>query len=460
MNSTWRVLRIYAAPPVLRMLWLGFGSGLPLLLVFGTLSFWLSEAGVARTTIGFVSWVALAYAVKFAWAPVVDQLALPWLGRRLGRRRSWLLAAQLVVIGGLLGMAATDPAADLARLVACALVTAFASATQDVALDAYRIESAPAEQQAALAAAYQAGYRAAMIWAGAGALWLAARADQGAPGYHPASWAFAYRTMALTMLVGIVAVLLAPEPVVADGTAAPATDRLRVGPANTRADRYPCTRWTDRPRHALARFAGVFIGPLADFLHRHGRRAVTLLALIATFRIADIVMGVMANPFYHDLGFTKDEVAAVSKVFGVLMTLAGAFVGGALAPRIGVLRTLFAGASGAVASNLLFALLALRGHDLAFLVLAISADNIAAGIAGSAFIAFMSGLTDIRYSATQYALLSSMMLLLPKYVAGFSGLYVEHFGYVRFFCTTALLGVPALFLVWLVARQARAAHRD
>jgi PAT family beta-lactamase induction signal transducer AmpG len=215
----------------------------------------------------------------------------------------------------------------------------------------------------------------------------------------------------------------------------------------------------DPSRRARAWLGRAVVGPVADFVRRHGWRAVTLLALIATFRMADIVMGVMANPFYHDLGFTKDEVAAVSKVFGVLMTLAGAFIGGAVAPRIGILPTLFGGAAGAVASNLLYALLALRGHDLGLLVLAISADNIAAGVAGSAFIAFMSGLTNIRYSASQYALLSSMMLLLPKYLAGYGGVFVDRFGYARFFCTTAALGIPALLLVWLVARQSAARPR-
>ncbi len=418
------------------MLFLGFSAGLPLLLVFGTLSFWLREAGIDRTTIGFVSWVALAYAFKWAWAPLVDRLPLPWLTVRLGRRRSWLLASQLAVAAGLIGMAITDPALRLQSVVIFALITAFASATQDIALDAYRIESAPVEKQAALAAAYQTGYRLAMIWAGAGALAIAARFDPSEAEYHFAPWTIAYLVMAASMIVGIITTLLAPEPAV---TVAPLP---RAGS--------PLQRFGDW-------LHGAVVSPFADFLRRYRWHAVLLLALIATYRMSDVVMGVMANPFYRDMGFSKDEVAAVSKVYGVVMTLAGAFIGGVLSLRFGVLRTLFAGAVLSAATNLLFAWLALRGHDLAFLVFAISADNLSAGIASSAFVAYLSGLTNVAYSATQYALFSSVMLLLPKYIAGWSGWAVDTFGYVNFFIGTAALGAPVLLLVWLAARAQRTA---
>ncbi len=410
-----RALAVYREPPVVRMLFLGFSAGLPLLLVFGTLSFWLREAGIDRTTIGFVSWVALAYAFKWAWAPLVDRLPLPWLTARLGRRRSWLLASQLAVAAGLVGMALTDPALNLRWLVGFALLTAFASATQDIALDAYRIESAAVEKQAALAAAYQTGYRLAMIWAGAGALAIAARFDPSEAEYHFAPWTIAYLAMAVSMTIGIASTLLAPEPA---GAGAPALPREGT---------------------ALQRLAawlhGAVVSPFADFIGRYRWQAVLLLALIATYRMSDVVMGVMANPFYRDMGFTKDEVAAVSKVYGVLMTLAGAFVGGVLSLRFGVLRTLFAGA-------------------VLSLVFAVSADNLSAGIASSAFVAYLSGLTNVAYSATQYALFSSVMLLAPKYLAGWSGWAVDQFGYVSFFVGTALLGVPVLLLVWLAGRTA------
>ncbi len=434
-----RLLAVYREPPVVRMLFLGFSAGLPLLLVFGTLSFWLREAGVDRTTIGFVSWVALAYAFKWAWAPLVDRLPLPWLTARLGRRRSWLLASQFAVAAGLVGMATTDPALRLHALVVFALITAFASATQDIALDAYRIESATVEKQAALAAAYQTGYRLAMIWAGAGALAVAARFDPSEAEYHFAPWTIAYLVMAASMSVGIVTTLLAPEPAVA------APKLPGQGP------------WLQRLGEWLH---GAVVSPFADFLRRYGWHAVLLLALIATYRMSDVVMGVMANPFYRDMGFSKDEVAAVSKVYGVVMTLAGAFVGGVLSLRFGVLRTLFAGAVLAAATNLLFAWLALRGHDVGFLIIAVSADNLSAGIASSAFVAYLSGLTNVAYSATQYALFSSVMLLLPKYIAGWSGWAVDTFGYVNFFIGTAVLGLPVLLLVGLAVRAQRAQPRS
>lgn len=427
-----RAVAVYREPPVVRMLFLGFSAGLPLLLVFGTLSFWLREAGIDRTTIGFVSWVALAYAFKWAWAPLVDRLPLPWLTARLGRRRSWLLASQLAVAAGLVAMAVTDPSLHLRHLVVFALLTAFASATQDIALDAYRIESAAAEKQAALAAAYQTGYRLAMIWAGAGALAIAARFDPSEAEYHFAPWTIAYLAMAASMAVGIVATLLAPEPAV--GAAPPLTGE---GTALQRL---------------AAWLHGAVVSPFADFVRRYRWHAVLLLALIATYRMSDVVMGVMANPFYRDMGFSKDEVAAVSKIYGVVMTLAGAFVGGVLSLRFGVLRTLAAGALLSAATNLLFAWLAVRGHDLTFLIFAVSADNLSAGIASSAFVAYLSGLTNVAYSATQYALFSSVMLLLPKYIAGWSGWAVDSFGYVSFFVGTAVLGLPVLLLVWLAGR--------
>ena len=445
----WRdAFAVYRETVVLRMLFLGFSAGLPFLLVFGTLSFWLREAGVDRTTIGFVSGVALAYAFKWTWAPLVDRLPLPWLTRKLGRRRSWLLLAQFGIAACLTGMAFTDPSQDLRLLVALALGTAIFSATQDIALDAYRIECAPIETQAALAAAYQTGYRVAMIWAGAGALWLAARFDPSEASYEHAPWTIAYLAMAASMCVGIVTTLLAPEP----HATAPAT------PTNETA----LAAWLEHHPAVPAPLArlivwlnGAVVSPFADFFLRYRWHAALILALIATYRIADVVMGVMAFPFYKDMGFSKDEVAAVSKLYGVVMTLAGAFIGGVLAVRFGVLRVLFAGALLSAATNLLFAWMATLGpaaHDVWLLTLVVSADNLASGIASSAFIAYLSGLTHVAYSATQYALFSSTMQLLPKFTGTFSGLAVDTFGYPAFFAGTALLGVPVLVLVAQVAR--------
>ena len=427
-KPTWlATFKVYLEPPSLRMLLLGFSAGLPLLLVLGTLSFWLREAGIDRTTIGYLSWVGLAYAFKWVWAPLVDWLPIPLLTRWLGRRRSWLLLAQLAVMAGLVAMSFNDPRVALQPVVWGALSVAFGSATQDIALDAFRIESANTDRQAALAAAYQTGYRLAMIWSGAGVLWLAARSEvAGLAVYQHSAWQTAYLVMAASMLLGMVTVLLSPEP------------GLRAMP---------------KARNLAEWLRGALIDPFADFLRRYGRRAVLILALIAVYRISDVVMGIMANPFYVDMGYTKDEVAAVTKIYGVIMTLAGAFIGGAMSLRLGVMRVLMLGAVLSAASNLLFAWLFTRGHDVSSLIFVISADNLSSGIASAAFIAYLSSLTNLNYSATHYAIFSSVMLLAPKFLAGYSGRYVDAFGYQNFFCATALLGVPVLLLVWLASRN-------
>ena len=435
-KPTWgETLKVYLEAATVRMLLLGFSAGLPLLLVLGTLSFWLREAGIDRTTIGYLSWVGLAYAFKWVWAPLVDRMPIPVLTRVLGRRRSWLLLSQLAIMAGLVAMSFNDPTLALQPVVWGALAVAFGSATQDIALDAFRIESANTERQAALAAAYQTGYRLAMIWAGAGVLWIAARAEV-APAaqaaviaagakYQHAAWQTAYLVMAASMLLGMITVLFSPEP----------AGRMLV-PAKNAAE------W----------LKSALVDPFADFIGRYQWQAGLILALIAIYRISDVVMGIMANPFYVDMGYTKDEVAAVTKVFGVIMTLLGAFVGGVLSMRFGVMRILMLGAILSAASNLLFAWLGTRGHDLTALIWVISADNLSSGIASAAFIAYLSSLTNVNYSATQYALFSSMMLLAPKFLAGYSGKYVDAFGYANFFTATALLGVPVLLLVWLATR--------
>jgi PAT family beta-lactamase induction signal transducer AmpG len=407
------------------MFFLGFSAGLPLLLVLGTLGFWLREAGIDRSTIGYLSWIALFYAGKWLWAPLVDRVPILFLTKRLGRRRSWLLFAQALIIFGLVGMATTDPKQNLEPIVWFALLVAFGSATQDIALDAFRIESAKAQYQAALAASYQTGYRLAMIWAGAGALWLAARAETTTGIYLAEAWQFAYLCMALSISVGVITTLLSPEP---------------------QAVLLP------KARSAGQWLQQTLIQPFADFISRYRWQAFLILGLIAIYRISDVVMGIMANPFYVDMGYTKDEVAAVTKVFGVIMTLVGAFLGGLLTMRLGVMRVLFLGGVLSAASNLLFAWLSTRGHDLNGLVWVISADNLSSGIASAAFIAYLSSLTNVQYSATQYALFSSMMLLLPKWLAGFSGVYVDTFGYEHFFIATSLIGIPVLILITLAIR--------
>lgn len=419
--SAW--LAIYREPAALRLFFLGFSSGLPLLLVLGTLSFWMREVGVDLKSIGFMSWVGLCWGMKWLWSPLVDKLSIPVLSARLGRRRAWMLAAQLGLIASLSMMAFVDPARNLMLMAVFALITAFFSATQDIALDAFRIESGSEEKQAAFAATYQTGYRLAMIWAGAGALAIAAFFETR---YGTViGWRMAYFVMAASMLVGVVTVLLSSEP--------EQSRKVQVqGYASKR-------EWLFE---AICK-------PFLDFFSRFGWGAAVILALIATYRISDVVMGVMANPFYADLGFSKEEVAAVSKVFGLIMTLVGAFAGGAIASRIGVMRTLFLGGLLSAATNLLFSALALRGHDTVFLVFTVSADNFAGGLASAAFLAYLSGLTNVAYTATQYAIFSSVMLILPKFFAGFSGVAVQSVGYATFFTATAAIGIPVLILVVL-----------
>lgn len=417
-------LVVYLKPDPLRMLFLGFSSGLPLLLVLGTLSFWLREAGIDLKTIGFLSWIGLIYGFKWVWAPIVDGVSIPILTTVFGHRRSWLLLSQAALIASLCGMAFSNPALNLPVTAAMALCCAFSSATQDIALDAFRIESAPSDRQAVLAAMYQTGYRLAMIWAGAGALAVAAWAGGGA-GYHAEAWTVAYLVMAASVAVGTVTVLLSPEP-----------------SHSSRANR----------TLGKERFIDYAAAPFRNFFQRFGRGALLVLVLIATYRVSDIVMGVMANPFYSDMGFSKEEVAAVSKIFGVVMTLTGAFAGGIITMRIGVLKTLFIGSVLSAGTNLLFCVLSQLGHSVPFLVLTVSADNLAAGLASAAFVAYLSSLTSSAYSATQYALFSSLMLLLPKFIAGFSGVLVESVGYGMFFLVTAAMGIPVAAIVWLASR--------
>jgi PAT family beta-lactamase induction signal transducer AmpG len=438
-------LKVYAHPRVIGMLFLGFSAGLPLILVLGTLSYWLREAGIDRSTIGYFSWIGLAYGFKWVWSPLVDRLPLPGLTRLLGRRRSWLLLSQLAIAGALFGMANTDPVQALERMVWCALAVAFASATQDIALDAYRIEAVEQRLQGAMAATYQGGYRIAMIAASAGVLWLAASVDATDTAYEHAPWRFAYLIMAASMGVGILTTLLIREPdapVSADTLQREARTREWLAREGLRGPLLATVAWVH----------GAVVSPFVDFIRRYRWHAVLLLALIGTYRISDVVMGIMANAFYVDMGYTKDEVANVAKVYGVGMTIVGAVIGGALTARIGVMKTLFLGAALSSATNLLFVWLAGRGHDVNGLIFAISADNLSAGIASSAFVAYLSGLTNVAYSATQYALFSSLMLLLPKFIAGFSGVYVDAHGYEAFFTATALLGVPVLGLVLLAGR--------
>lgn len=491
-------------PRVVAMLFLGFSAGLPLLLIFSSLSLWLREAGVERSAVTFFSWAALGYSFKFVWAPLVDRLPLPILTRVLGRRRGWLLVAQGAIITAICLMASIDPAAGgehLTYMALAAVLLGFSSATQDIVIDAYRIESAKLELQALLSSTYIAGYRVGMVVAGAGALFLASSFGTTSDAYVYDAWRWTYFCMAGMMLIGVITTLVVPEPesrrkeayhyrildyarlvvvflfaaaafvgtfFLAGGIFAAAKSAVGAGAFSSFL--------IEALRFFLAVGAAVLVGyllvrlgavdrpmaretwvePVVDFFTRYGvRTALILLALVGLYRISDIVLGVISNVFYQDLGFTKAEIALAVPAFGVVVSIVGGLLGGLLAVRYGVLRILMVGAILSAATNLIFILLYYVGAELPMLYLAVFADNAAAGLASAAFVAFISGLTSVSFTAVQYAIFSSLMTLLPKLLGGYSGTIVNSIGYPGFFIFTTLIGIPVLLLVWLAGRNLR-----
>ncbi len=438
--QSWRSsFSAYAHPRVLAMLFLGFSAGLPFPLVLTTLSARLRQAGINRTTIGYFSLVGLAYSLKYFWAPVVDRLPLPLL-HRIGRRRGWMLLAQCGIAAGVVGLALGDPAVDAVHIAWLAVFTAFCSATQDIALDAYRIEAVGLEWQGAMAAAYQTGYQLALICAGAGALLAAASFG----------WHTAYLLMAACVGVGLSTTLLIAEPELHINRATLAQE------ARVLAFLERSAHWPAALRSAVAWLIGAVVCPFVDFFSRNGLRAgLPLLALIVTYRLNYTTMGVAANTFYIDMHYTLDQIALVSKVYGVLMTLAGALLAGLLVKRLGIPRTLLAGWLLLTVANLFYAYFAgLDRPGLHWLAMAVSFDNLGNGIAGTAFIAYMSSLTNTAYTATQYALFGTLWSLPAKSIASQWGRIVDAFGYPPFFVYTALIGLPALLLIfWLIGRK-------
>ena len=413
----WRDL---ADARVALMLALGFSAGLPFLMIFGTLSVRLREAGIPVTTIGLFSWLALCYSLKFVWSPIVDAWDVPGLARAVGRRRAWMMVCQLLIVIGLIGAGSSDPAVNLFATAAFTLLVAFGAATQDVVVDGWRIDAAPLEKQGIMAAAYQLGYRLALLAAGAGALYIAEFVD----------WRTAYITMAACMAVGFSGALLSPIVDRAPDAAAP--EKKRFG------------------------FARAVKEPLVDLYARTGRALVVILALVALYRLPDFVAGVMANPLYVDLGYTKAQIATVAKLYGVWIGIVGAFVGGYLVSKMGLFRTMLIGAVGSAISHLLFAWLATQvGAPIEALVIAISCDNFAGSFCGTALIAYMSGLTGAGFSATQYALLSSLYALPGKLVGGISGFMVAAWGYPAFFAMTSAIAIPVIALL-IAARRSPA----
>jgi PAT family beta-lactamase induction signal transducer AmpG len=420
--STWRdSLALHLRPRLLAVLVMGFSSGLPLPLTFGTLTFWLAESGVSRTTIGLLALVGTAYSLKFLWAPLVDRLPLGAMTRGLGRRRGWALAVQVPLALAILALGFTDPRVDpgATALVACAI--AILSATQDIVVDAYRIELLRPDEQGAGAAATQWGYRFGMIVSSAGALYAA----------EFGGWRFAFATMAAFMLVGMAAVLLSPEPASGAPAATP-----RAGPVWARI---------------VAWISGAAIGPFREFMGRRGWAAI--LVFVVLYKFGDALAGVMANPFYVAMGFSRIEVANISKVFGVAATLAGVAAGGVLVHRHGLARALILCGVLQAVSNLMYVVQALAGHDLALLTATIGIENFAGGMGSAAFVAYLSGLCNVAYTATQYALLSSLATVGRTTLSAGGGWLSVQLDWPLFFLVTTLAALPGIAMaVWVMRR--------
>jgi len=401
------------------MLVLGFASGLPLMMVFSKLSFWLREVGVDRTTIGFFYWVGLAYTLKFLWAPFVDRIRLPVLYRLLGRRRSWMFVALAGTVIGLLLIGFSNPVAGLGMTLAGAFILAYSGATLDISVDAWRIESAPNREQAGMAATYILGYRFAIMFAGVGLV----IADYG-------SWRLSYAVMAGVMIAisALLFVIREPEP---------NPDAIQ-----------------DASLSFSKRIAKNVSEPFLAIVRRLGKWAIPVFALVALYRLSDFTMGVMASPLYADLGYSKSEVGAITGLIAPWLIVIGGFVGGAITMWRGVMQALLLGAVITVLTTSAFAWLAGQaGAEVWRLFIVVGADNFAAGFVGAAFIAYLSSLTDPANAATQYAVLSSVYALFAKSLAGFSGLLADSIGYINFFLVTASYGIPAAMLVtWILLR--------
>ena len=563
--------RSVPAKNIIKLLLLGFSSGLPIFLIFSTLSVWLGEAGVEKSAVTYFSWAALGYSFKFVWAPIVDKLPLPLLSKAIGRRRSWLLLSQFAVIGAILWMSSVDPMHGLTAMAFGAVALGFASATQDIVIDAYRIETADVEQQALLSSCYIAGYRIGTTLAVAGAFYLAFYLGSTKESYSYLAWQITYAIMASAMLIGVFTTLFISEPKEGDSKVYaysssqyvrffflfivcvavliqvfihfPSLEKVLIyffdveisqdesikrviefawsslkmvsallaalGVALLfvfKTERVLYLSWCayivrflvlvflfhhvlaivltfliniginyDKSINELSKsfsiglkifsilfamigvsfLSGVkkamvtesYISPIKDFFMRYGKLTLWVLLLIGFYRVSDIVMGAIANVFYQDLGYTKLEMANITKVFGLIMTILGSFIGGFLSLRFGVMRILLVGAVLAAVTNLLFAWLATAEPTKQALMLVIAADNLSAGLAVAAFVAWLSSLTSVSFTATQYAIFSSVMTLFPKLLGGYSGTMVESMGYDSFFTLTACIGVPVIALI-------------
>lgn len=418
-SGRWRAaLTVYLERRLLIVFAMGFASGLPLALSAGTLAIWLTEAGVSLTAIGLFAAIGTPYSVKFLWAPVIDRVPLPLLGRLLGRRRSWMVMIQLLLMAAVAGLGLTRPGEAPLITAVCALLVAFLSASQDIVIDAYRIEILDPGQQGAGAAATQAGYRLGMIMSGAGALYLV---------HSGLDWSMVYAVMAALLVAGLIVALYAPEPKdVAEPPAGGLAPRLK----------------------------DMIVQPFAEFFRRNGANtALLVLAFILLYKLGDAFAGVMANPFYVRIGFSLSEIATVSKIFGSIATLAGVFLGGVIVARYGVLWSLLGCGVLQMLSNLMFAAQAAIGPDVGFLVLTIGIENLSGGMGAAAFVAYLSLLCNITYTGTQYALFSSFMAFGRTWLSVPSGWIADQTDWVTFFILSTVIAIPGLIMAfWMIKR--------
>lgn len=488
------------------MLFLGISAGIPILLIFSSLSIWLTKAGVNKSDVTYFSWAALGYSFKFIWAPLVDKLPIPVFTKMLGKRRSWLLLSQMSVVLAICIMGSINPVGSenaLVYMAFAAVALGFSSATQDIVIDAYRIEALSKEYYPLMSSAFITGYRLGMIVSGAGALLLVSFFNTSEALYDYDAWKQAYYSMALVMFIGIVTTLIVKEPehkisnysyktqdylglvglfivcvvvfILFYILSAPVCLELKSWLGLFFGNKELAIFIIELFRLVFGLSLGILAGgvlaktpyinrkmivetyfsPVIDFFQRYGKAAILLLLVIASYRMSDIVLGVISNVFYVDMHYSEKEIATVVKTFGLVMTISGGLIGGVMAVRFGVMRILFVGAILVTVTNLLFMLLANIDVDaphelrIQMLYFVIGADNLAAGIASTAFVAFLSALTNVSFTAVQYAIFSSLMTFIPKVMGGYSGSMVEVWGYSTFFLVASLLGIPVLFLIWL-----------
>ena len=410
----------YLQPRLFIILFLGFSSGLPFGMLIDPLNFWLSEEEISRSSIGLLSLITLTYPMKVAWSPFIDRLKIPLLSSSIGQRKSWLFLTQLVVSIALIGMAITDPKSSLSILVVFALLVAFFSATQDICIDAMRIELVEEKELGEATAMYQAGWRLAFLVSQVATFFIASLFD----------WSSAYFCSAVLMLLILITCFLkVPEP-------------------EREEDSYIAL--TSKP---LAWVFSSYVKPFLEIFNRLRDRIFLILLLVITYRFSDLLLGPMAMPFYRETGFTKEEVAIITNAFGIIVTMTGAFLGGLLIYRYNIMKTVLVGALLVAITNLFFAGLDVIGHNIAFLTLTISVDNLSQGLAGTALIAYLSSLTNQNFTATQYALLFSLAVIPGKLLASSSGFIVDYFGYFNFFIFASLMGIPAIYLALKLQRS-------